>query len=157
MIRARVLLSMLCIVVFVFLAVGSGDSDSEPTKSSSSSSSTSSSVSSTSSSGTVNDVVKLLEDSFSGLADVRVDRDDQIYIIIPTDPDLVDAFLYVAMGDPSVTKTYKAVLENMRDMSTYVNQVTPGYSVVIANPLDHSKVLAAAFMGVIIYDFTDDL
>ncbi len=155
MIRARVLLSMLCIVVFVFLAVGSGDSDSEPTKSSSSSSS--SSVSSTSSSGNVNDVVKLLEDSFSGLADVQVDQDDQIYIIIPTDPDLVDAFLYVAMGDPSVTKTYKAVLENMRDMSTYVNQVTPGYSVVIANPLDHSKVLAAAFMGVIIYDFTDDL
>jgi hypothetical protein len=152
--KYQVLMSLLCVAIFVFLAVGSTGNDDEPKAVQEAVPDEPTEVSEDL---LIDSMLDILESSFENNAKVHVDKANKMFILTPTDPDLIESFDYVVAGHEEMTQLYRDNVESQKTLSITIAEILPEYSLAIANPHDPDLLWLVTWNGIVIYDFTDDL
>jgi len=97
----------------------------------------------------------ILESSFTGQADVWHDADEKLFVIKPTDPNLVNAFIFLAAGNQELLPAYQTLRAKHRDLSKEIARHLPEHKVAISNPFDDDLLYLVAWDGFILYDFME--
>lgn len=94
--------------------------------------------------------LQVLEKNFAEIAEVKLDRDERTFYLLPIDP----SFLMIVelKDDPECVEAWNDMVESLRSMGETFSESIPGCSVVLQNPMNPDKGLLIIVDGVVIYD-----
>jgi hypothetical protein len=157
--RYKVLLSLFCVVVFIFLAVGSTGNDEEPAAEPEEvvvDEPEEVVVEQQDNEALEQAVLKLMQDSFEGTADIEFVQEEETFYITPTDPAFILDLVDMGAGESHALEAWDSFVDEFKVMSETMGETLPGYWVSLRNPANPDNLLLIASDGSIIYNFIED-
>jgi len=99
--------------------------------------------------------LKILKDSYAGVADIKVDENLKFFSIIPTQTAFINDLLAIINKDSATLETWSKTVDSIKDVSKSVSDILPGYSIALVNPVNKDNVLLTVYDGVVVYNFVD--
>lgn len=101
--------------------------------------------------------LSLIQDSFAGVANVRYDSSNKMYIFTVTDSGVESAILATANGSYP-RSNWDSLVQSFVDVGVTTQETLgSGYSIVMENPSNPDNYLFLILDGVLLYNFADEL
>lgn len=101
--------------------------------------------------------LSLIQDSFAGVANVRYDSSNKMYIFTVTDSGVEAAILATANGSYP-RSNWDSLVQSFVDVGVTTKETLgSGYSIVMENPSNPDNYLFLILDGVLLYNFADEL
>lgn len=97
--------------------------------------------------------LKVLRDSFDGVADIAVDENLKLFSVIPTQTAFINDLLDIINKDATALASWSKTVDSFKDVSKSVSNILPGYSIALANPVNNDNVLLTVYDGLVVYNF----
>ncbi len=98
-------------------------------------------------------IMELFTESFEDVANVTYDEAEDAYILIPTDPDFIQALLLVNDKNAEALIAWKELVSNFIYLSETMYEFLPDTVLALANPVNTDNVVLVVWNGIVLYDY----
>ena len=102
--------------------------------------------------------LEILQNSYDGMSSVKFNREEKMFVVTPTNEDLIMAITMVMSGNPGLQQNWDELVGSFVDMSaTMKENLGDGYSISMSNPVNTDNIILIVMNGTVIYDAVNNV